>query len=378
MLAMFKNRRLRKQCHELCRHARHLLHMRGDLMTEEECATLTDRIEGLRMAIKTGDPEDMSASANSLEASVMALTPVHAFSGLRENIEVLVVALAVAMAFRAYFFQPFKIPTGSMQPTLYGIYGVTEPAGTLDSLPLMPFKWIVTGGRHRTVTAKASGTISFSRDPRQYRPGYHSVVVGGQLHRIPTHIRNSPSYAIRIGEQVRVGDVLWEGTVYSGDHVFVNRLAWNWRKPRRGDVMVFETRGIPGLPQGTHYIKRMVGLPGEAISIDPPYLKVNGEAVTEPPSIKKIVDRAHVSEYEAYLGYRLVDRHTPASELDSKTALLTVEDTFVLGEDEYFACGDNTANSKDSRYWGAAPQRNLVGPAAVVYWPISRRWGLIR
>jgi signal peptidase I len=40
--------------------------------------------------------------------------------------------------------------------------------------------------------------------------------------------------------------------------------------------------------------------------------------------------------------------------------------------------GDNTRNSRDGRYWGAVPQANLVGPAFMVYWPVSRRWGLIR
>ena len=49
-----------------------------------------------------------------------------------------------------------------------------------------------------------------------------------------------------------------------------------------------------------------------------------------------------------------------------------------LKEREYFALGDNTRNSRDGRYWGPVPQKNLVGPALLVYWPLSKRWGLAR
>ncbi len=45
---------------------------------------------------------------------------------------------------------------------------------------------------------------------------------------------------------------------------------------------------------------------------------------------------------------------------------------------EYWAMGDNSYNSSDSRYWGAVPERNLVGPALLCYFPLGRNWGLIR
>jgi signal peptidase I len=43
-----------------------------------------------------------------------------------------------------------------------------------------------------------------------------------------------------------------------------------------------------------------------------------------------------------------------------------------LGEREYYALGDNTGNSRDSRYWGPVPEEKLLGPAAIVYWPFTR------
>jgi signal peptidase I len=49
-----------------------------------------------------------------------------------------------------------------------------------------------------------------------------------------------------------------------------------------------------------------------------------------------------------------------------------------LGGDEYWAMGDNSYNSSDSRYWGVVPQRNLVGPGMFCYLPLASHWGVIR
>ena len=60
------------------------------------------------------------------------------------------------------------------------------------------------------------------------------------------------------------------------------------------------------------------------------------------------------------------------------TMLAFATDRLTLGAREYLGMGDNTMNSYDGRYWGAVPQKNLVGPALFVYWPYYDRWGLIR
>ena len=52
--------------------------------------------------------------------------------------------------------------------------------------------------------------------------------------------------------------------------------------------------------------------------------------------------------------------------------------TFKVPEDGYFALGDNSYNSYDSRYWGPVPEENLVGRGLFVYWPFNQHWGLIR
>ena len=59
------------------------------------------------------------------------------------------------------------------------------------------------------------------------------------------------------------------------------------------------------------------------------------------------------------------------------TLLTSPEDVYVVPGKDYWAMGDNSANSFDSRGWGSVPKENLVGRGAFVYWPFSKRWGPI-
>ena len=163
--------------------------------------------------------------------------------------------------------------------------------------------------------------------------------------------------------------MLWSGMRTAGDHLLVNKVAWNFKHPRRGDIIVFNTDRLPTLPPNTHYIKRLAALPGETLSINPPDLIINGQPVLEPPPIARIVHRE-----PGYAGYQLVDSRALGSPY---CVLRTPNDQVTLAEGEYFALGDNTGNSRDSRYWGPVKQANLVGPALFVYWPL-KRLGLAR
>ena len=408
-----------------------------------------------------------------------AWKPLHP-NALAENFEVLVVAVAVAMAFRCYFLEPFKIPTGSMQPTLYGIYSTDQEApGFWDRHPFKVFKWLVTGDWYREVRVSDGGPVVRIT----VKPGYNSFQVGKRRYHVPSDAvqeRNLPFDAninyivanincivtnstiisrvtkleetsnvemspvpVRVGEKnwhvsivkkkqqnvfpgkkadiklkvmvpvgeknwsavieieqqqnassgekadikmtviviVPPGEKIWSGVTHAGDHVFVNRVLWNFRKPRRGEVMVFNTGSIKGLPQGTHYIKRLVGLPGETIGVNPPELLVDGRSVAEPSTIGRIVRREAAPNpengYSNYLGYKLIG-DIPPQGAPAPSPLRFPGDTVSLRPDEYLGMGDNPGNSYDGRYWGAVPARNLLGPGAFVYWPFtSKRLGLI-
>ena len=239
----------------------------------------------------------------------------------REWLDTLVVAISVAMAFRAYFYEPFKIPTGSMQETLWGYHTtVGKEKSPWDAFPLSFAKWAWSGERVVDWSAPVTGTIRCL--PRN--DGFADVRIGtlDKSWSLPTDACRELH-----GKFVSEGETLWKGAITTGDFIFVNRWKWNFVKPQNGEVMIFSTTGIERLPQGTHYIKRMKARPGETYVLEHP---VEGG----PTSV-------------------------------------------TMGDGEYFACGDNFNNSFDSRYWGPVPRENLRGCASVVFWPFNG-WRIIR
>ena len=387
-MKFLERRKIRKQLKALFHHARTLRCSREDVLNAGELAFLDEHVEKAQAACTKGACEEMEATGMALEACLTKLSPPKPLAGWRENFDVLVVAISVAMAFRAYFYQPFKIPTGSMQPTLYGIHSearMPDRATLLDRQPFKFAKWLVTGESFKNVRAKVSGTVHFMPSDSSKKPGYFPVVVAGVPHYVPNdavevdkvlgvvHLKGG----VRNGVSVKAGDVLWSGVVISGDFVFVNRWKWNFAHPARGEVMVFSTTGITALQQGTHYIKRMTGLPNETLQIHPPNLLVNGVAVTEPLRIGQISRKEKVWRLgPAYAGFN--PSGARQAFLPGKS-LAGENDSVTLSGSQYYAMGDNSFNSFDSRYWGPVPERNLLGPATVVYWPLkSPRLGWIR
>lgn len=304
----------------------------------------------------------------------------------REWLDTLVVAISVAMAFRAYFYEPFNIPTGSMQPTLYGNH--SEPCaqpGPVQRTPLKWLEWLITGRHYKELTAPFAGTPHF----RRRIDGRFDVAIVSRTGRVsgttslPTDALGAfdfgPRYAgcelrpretgadrftltaLRPGGaaedvQVEAGRRLWSGYDTTGDFIFVNRWIWNFRKPRRGDVMVFATTGIDGLMQGTHYIKRLTALPGETVEI------AGG---------KVLVDGRETGPLKPERGARGEPMPLPNPG--------RMKGAVKLGDDGFFACGDNSDNSYDSRYWGSVPRANLRGTGACVFWPLANpRWGSIK
>ena len=127
------------------------------------------------------------------------------------------------------------------------------------------------------------------------------------------------------------------------DRVIANRLVYRFHEPRRGDIVVFKasTRVKAACGVGGTYVKRVVGLANEKLSMRDGFVLINGVSLDEP-----------------YLrdGYRGHDSG----------------DWPRIAGDSYFLLGDNRAMSCDSRRWGVVRRDDIIGRADVIYWPPNR------
>jgi len=376
-----------------------------DLLSPEKRQQAEAAVARVRAA-RTGEEnvEDIEAFLQSVESEFVAVFPARTGGWVREYFEVFVVVLAIVFGFRALFLQPFKIPTGSMQPTLFGIHFIPEPDLRQVPGPVSRFfDYLHYSRRYVDAVVEKSGWLeSVRRDPGPKIPvlrGVARYLFPGTIVRIAGidyHLPGAPENVVGYCKHLRAaiesrsqdapgtadvlffqkGEVLARGYLMLGDHLFVNRLRYPFSEPRRGDITVFHTDGIqdtdgrPLSASGHYYIKRLVGLPGDTLRIGADhrlYLRKKGESEFRlvDASISPAFPRLY-SFKGGYHGYG----HFPGS-----TYLRTPRDTFTVPPDTYFMLGDNSENSKDSRFWGTVPRRNLVGTAFFVWWPYSRRWG---
>jgi len=352
--SFFERRRIRRETKHLLKSARHLCDLREDIIAAEDLPRMRECERNISAALRAENWEEVERVSRQIVELMRRFNPPRPYAALRENIEVIIVALAVAMAFRTYFVQPFKIPTSSMYPTLAGIHYIAkENKTTSDYFPFNLLKLAIFGQRYVEIKSQATGLA----DIEQTREGT-VVNIAGIAHKI------NPNMSLRVSrnESVFRGQALASGLEVAGDHIFVNKVKWNFRRPQRGEIMVFKTDGIMQIRQNEYYVKRMVGLPGETIGIVTPNLFVNGQKVTGIGMMDKIQ-----SCFDGYNGY-----------IQSGNFMTGGIESVKLNADEYLACGDNQRNSLDSRYWGPVPRKNLFGPAFFVYWPVSPNWGPAR
>ena len=161
------------------------------------------------------------------------------------------------------------------------------------------------------------------------------------------------------------GDVILACKKIAGDHILVNKMKYNFMRPERGDIAVFDTKNIEHeqVRADTFYIKRMVGLSGEKIQIQNGRIVADGKMVSEPPMFEKIATDPAYNGGHGNAG-RLLD-----------------PDAFIqLADDQYLMMGDNTkpSMSLDGRFFGGVRREDFQGPAFFVYWPFRSHWGIVR
>src|SRR5881628_673729 len=156
-LAMFTPRHI-KHSRLLLRHARKYLRYKDDLLSESDRGEIVAGIKTLRNALREKDREQIHSAADTLDKTLHRLTPVTWESHWRENCEVILVAIVVAVGIRSYFLQPFKIPTGSMQPTLNGIIGQSSSAPAPNILRQIS-EFIILGRNYINVASREDDQV---------------------------------------------------------------------------------------------------------------------------------------------------------------------------------------------------------------------------
>lgn len=393
----------------LVKGARKFVNYKRDLLKEDRVAEIESRRTDLLAAIKSGNRAKVDEASKQVRAVCENSLPHEKPVGwLEENVEVMFVAIVIALGLRAYYLQPFRIPTGSMQPTLNGIVGTPLAEAEWPSFPKRMLEKVLRGrsyvkvvndqDRHIAVTAQGRVDIRDVQMMHFFSRGEIRFTDAKPL-RLPAP--SGPSSQVGLNAAIQVasrnggllpkGTVVCEGVIDTGDLVLVDKFSYHFRKPKRGEVFVFDTLGIRGIHErsgdqaaGSHYIKRLCGVPGDTLSVQTPNLLVDGKIAQE-PGIQRVI-RGEGPYSINTGGYVLADpreamgRGKPIAQYLSKPDdALTLAAKARPGMREYAALGDNTGNSLDSRYWGPVKEFNLVGPALFSLWPITTgHWGFIR
>lgn len=150
----------------------------------------------------------------------------------------------------------------------------------------------------------------------------------------------------------RIPSPSMEDTLLVGDRVLADRISWRFQDPARGDVVVFHPPG-----PGPVLIKRIVGMPGDTLSLRDGAVYVNGKQLAE-PYVRRVDGRPEPTEpFDTGLPWSL-------------------QQPYEVPPGSYFLMGDNRTNSGDSRDFGPITRDQLVGRAFARYWPLGRIGGL--
>lgn len=124
-----------------------------------------------------------------------------------------------------------------------------------------------------------------------------------------------------------------------GEFLLTDKVSYRFNQPQRGDVIVFKAP----VNEEDDYIKRVIGLPGERVSIRDGKVYING---------------------------KLLDENYLSPTLYTNAGMFLPNDREVLvPENHFFVMGDNRPYSSDSRSWGFVPRENIIGKAWLIYWP---------
>ena len=398
---------------DVCKQVGKILHAQRDLLPINDVCIVEKQLADTWEVLgrNPGNDEATKATAELLNVANEKLLS-HRHSSIRENIEVVLVVTIIVLAFRSFFFQPFKIPTGSMQPTLYGItyQNVPDNSGEWPNGFLGKVKGWFAGNSYHELKADGDWTLLDVGNVRTRFPFVSSQTLrfesgGKEIEKVVWQPPVGPHGSLlhsgfRPGEtpvikdrQFSKGQTVFRLKVRTGDHLFVDRVSYNFRKPARGDIIVFETKNIPAIGADQFYIKRLVALGGDNVSIgNDRHIRIGDNRIDSTHS-----GFSHVYSFptkpvikDGKIGYEAIEKPTDSqysghlndfvAALNGKPNLAplfpTEDSVHTVKPGNYLAFGDNSMNSRDSRDWGELPSQYVIGRAFSVYWPVlSTRFG---
>lgn len=374
-----------RQATAIRKHVLKILNHQRDILAPQAIEAVQTAMANCRKTVQeTSDKAALEKQMENLEKVANKWLKPYPNAAWRENVEVLVVALSVAMGIRTFFLQPFKIPTGSMQPTLYGVTSanlINDPGFKIPTGLTRVREWFA-GVSYVHLVAKNDGTLDRIQPPVRLLIFniLQTLVVGGRNYTIwfPPDYGAPPAGTLegRAGLQVGLssftnGQDIVKLQVNAGDHLFVDRLVYNFRTPNRGETIVFETKGIDGLPQDQFYIKRLVALGGERVQLaEDRHLIIDGKRLdASTPHFENVYsfkakDPPRESRFSGHVNFPYLAPYFQGQ-----------PDGVLLPTNHFMVMGDNTMNSLDSRAWGHFPATNVIGKSFFVYWPITDRFG---
>ena len=453
------SRSQKKGAREILRLGEKALAYRRDILTEDQEKKLEVSVSELTGVLKSKPVliSELEQKAEELDNQLKESGGLYYHKkGWVENVEMLMVAAIVVIGIRSFFLQPFIIPTNSMYPSFFGMQpNLYSDATEVPNIMERGLDKILLGASHYKLELENSGNLylllqnggsfrfanatfpngRFFLFPKTVKEYVFEIGGKEQILQVPAEfdfdtliaqkfagiesLRDLPLIVaqdqgftgnrLKLSEKnFKKGDLAIAFDILLGDALFVDRMTYNFLKPKAGDPAVFRTGTIDDfnrqintpvkslIGEDKYYIKRLVGEPGDQLQmIVPDNIFTNGTDVRKgTPGImyrngqvlsgniafeennkrvQELAKNPNADNPLKYPGYR-------AEGLLTNKEVITVpqksDSNNPTGLNGYFAMGDNSTDSLDGRAWGYVPENEIIGRAFVVYYPFTKRWGL--